>query len=343
MPNGDSAAGTAPRQNARMAPGSVRVGISGWIYPGWRGVFYPPGLSQKRELDFASRAVRAIEINGTFYSLQRPSSFRAWHDATPADFVFALKGPRFVTHMLKLKGAGQALSNFFASGPLALGAKLGPILWQLPEMVRFDAARLTEFFRQLPRTTAEAAALARGHDHRVKGEPVTEALDERPLRHALEVRSPTFLVPDFVALLRRHDVALVFADSAGLWPYAEDVTADFVYVRLHGASELYASGYRDDELRWWADRLAAWSAGGEPADARRLAGPADAAARDAFVFFDNDAKVHAPFDAQRLAALLGVSPPAAAAAAVPARPVSAPPRRALRGGRASRSDSPTPS
>ena len=291
----------------------LRIGISGWTYGPWRGVFYPPGLAQKRELAHASRMLRSIEINGSFYSLQRPSSWAAWRAAAPDDFVFAVKGSRFITHMKKLRDVRAPLANFFSQGILRLGPALGPILWQLPPQLPFDAARLDAFLAMLPRTTAAAAALAEEHDERMIGRAWTEAEDDRPLRHALEVRHPTFLSPELPALLRAHGVALVFADSAGRWPYAEDATADFVYVRLHGARQLYASRYTDEELDWWAARIRAWSRGTQPADATTLSptAPPKAKTRDVYAYFDNDAKVHAPFDAHRLAARLDADAPAA--------------------------------
>ena len=285
--------------NGRPAPsvptvggmGTVRIGISGWRYPPWRGTFYPPGLPQRLELAYAAERVSTIEINGSFYSLQRPESYRAWASATPPGFVFSVKGGRYVTHMLKLRGVEQALANFFASGVLALGPGLGPILWQLPPVLGFDAPRLEEFFALLPRTTAGAARLAQGHDDRLDGRAHTETDAECPLRHVVEVRHPSFATPALPALLRRHDVGLVVADSAGRWPTLTDVTSDVVYIRLHGATELYVSGYDDGQLRAWADRIRAW-----------------AEQADVFVYFDNDAKVHAPFDAQRLASMLDVGP-----------------------------------
>ncbi|HET9984055.1 MAG TPA: DUF72 domain-containing protein [Longimicrobiales bacterium] len=284
----------------------LRIGISGWTYPAWRGIFYPSGLPHRRELEYASRQLSSIEINGSFYSLQRPSSFARWRDETPERFVFAVKGSRFITHMKKLVGVDTALANFFASGVLRLGPKLGPILWQLPPQLGFDARRVADFLARLPRTTVEAAELARRHDARLKAGAWTEAEADQPIRHAFEVRHESYLVPEFVEMLREHGAALVFADSAGTWPYAEELTADFVYVRLHGSEQLYASGYTDSELQWWADRIRTWRAGGWPADAVRVEGAPSPAARkrDVYVYFDNDAKVHAPGDAMRLAAML---------------------------------------
>ena len=287
----------------------IRIGISGWSYPAWRGRFYPKGLVQRRELEYAASRFRSVEINGSFYSLQRPDSYRAWREQTPDDFVFAVKGGRFITHMKKLADVEAPLANFFASGVLALGPRLGPVLWQLPPNLGFDADRLAAFFDLLPRTTTEAARLAARHDRRLNGRAVTETERDQPVRHALEVRHKSYCDAGFVDLLRAHDIALVVADSAGLWPDLEDVTSDFVYVRLHGAEELYVSGYDDAALDGWAAKVRRWHAGeslvGEhtvaPALAKRRAG------RDVYVYFDNDAKVHAPFDALGLAERLGVT------------------------------------
>jgi uncharacterized protein YecE (DUF72 family) len=278
------------------------IGISGWTYPGWRRVFYPEGLAHRRELEYASRKVSSIEINGSFYSLQRPTSYAKWHDETPPGFVFAVKGSRFITHMLKLRNVETALPNFFASGVLRLREKLGPILWQFPERFPADLDRFARFLEALPKTSDEAAEIAKRHDQRLEGRAWTEAEVSIPLRHAFEIRHPGFLGPDFVALLRAHGAALVFADTAGRWPYAEDVTADFVYVRLHGAEQLYASGYTDEQLDWWAARIREWRRGCHPSDAACVSdvAPARARTRDVYVYFDNDAKVHAPFDAMRL-------------------------------------------
>jgi uncharacterized protein YecE (DUF72 family) len=264
---------------------TVRIGISGWRYAGWRGSFYPPGLTQSRELAYAGERFTSIEINGSFYSLQRPSSYTLWRDETPDDFMFAVKGGRFITHMKKLAGVETALANFFASGPLALGRKLGPMLWQLPPMLGFDAARLSAFFDLLPRSTGEAAALAACHDAKVPDDrALTVAAVEAPLRHALEVRHDTYATPATVDLLRQHDVALVVADTAGKWPLMEEMTSDFMYVRLHGSDELYVSGYTAAGLDRWADKISGWRNFG----------------LDVFAYFDNDVKVHAPYDALSL-------------------------------------------
>ena len=286
--------------------GEVRIGISGWRYKGWRGVFYPKGLPQKCELEYASRVFGTIEINGTFYSLQRPESFARWADATPDDFVFAVKGSRYITHMLRLTTMRKPLANFFASGGLRLGHKLGPILWQFPPQFRFNAEKLERFFKLLPRDTNTAAALARRHDKRVSGRSWLRITENRKLRYAMEIRHPSFINPEFIKLLRRHDVALVCADAVS-WPRLMDVTSDFVYCRLHGSEELYASGYDSKPLDEWAARVVAWARGSEPRDAERVIdepGP-KRTARDVYVYFDNDAKVRAPFDAQGLIERVG--------------------------------------
>jgi uncharacterized protein YecE (DUF72 family) len=270
----------------------VRVGISGWTYSPWRGVFYPAGLAHRRELEFASRTFTSIEINGSFYSLQRPESFQAWRAQTPDDFVFAVKGGRFITHMKKLRGVETPLANFFASGVLALGDKLGPVLWQLPPNLGFDRERIAEFLTLLPRTTAEAAKLAEQHDERLEGRAWVTTDADRPLRHAVEVRHSSYECREFLDLLRERDVAVVTADTAGKWPMLLEPTNELAYVRLHGAEELYVSGYDDEALDIWAGRIRGWRDQG----------------CDVVVYFDNDVKVRAPFDAQRLMERLGLVP-----------------------------------
>jgi uncharacterized protein YecE (DUF72 family) len=289
-----------------VAAGILRVGISGWRYEPWRGVFYPSDLPHRAELAYASHKFSTIEINGSFYSLQRPEFYARWYDETPPGFIFSVKGPRFVTHMLKLRNIEAALANFFASGVANLRDKLGPFLWQLPPMLGFDAERLERFFALLPRDTDQAASLARRRNEKVRGRARLAYGDNRPLRHALEVRHPSFVDPAFVALLRRHRIALVVADTAGKWPLAEDVTADFIYMRLHGDKKIYVSGYTPAALGRWAERIRRWKEGGEPDDARCIAPgrPPPRRRRDVYCYFDNDAKVKAPRDAERLTRLL---------------------------------------
>jgi len=282
-------------------PGTVRIGISGWRYRPWRGFFYPPKLAQKLELAYASKIFRSIEINGTFYSLQRPEYFEAWAAETPDDFVFSVKGPRFITHIRRLKDVKIPLANFLASGVLRLGPKFGPILWQFPPNFRFDSKKLESFLKLLPHDTESAAALARRHDENVSGRAALKAKAKRPLRHAMEIRHDSFVTPEFIELLRAYDVALVCADTVE-WPRRMDVTSDFVYCRLHGSERLYASGYDEKALDQWAARVTSWARGKEPVDAEKIIkrGKPKIHARDVFVYFDNDVKVRAPFDAQGL-------------------------------------------
>lgn len=289
--------------------GNIYIGISGWRYAPWRGVFYPADLTQKRELEFASRALPTIEINGSFYSLQRPQSYAAWYAATPPNFVFSVKGNRYITHILRLRDIEKPLANVFASGVFNLREKLGPFLWQFPPSFRYQPERVEHFLSLLPRDTAAALEFARQREARMKGRSRLAIDKNRPLRHAMEIRHESFVDESFVALLRKYQVALVVADTAGKWPYREDVTSDFLYLRLHGDAELYASGYTNAALDRWAARIRAWSAGREPADAQRISRVAASkrASRDVYCYFDNDIKVKAPFDAQRLIEKLGLS------------------------------------
>jgi uncharacterized protein YecE (DUF72 family) len=294
---------TAENTMSDTSRGHVRIGISGWRYEGWRGVFYPKGLAQRRELEFASRQVQTIEINGSHYSLQTIESYRAWHAATPEAFMFSVKGPRYLTHMLRFRddNARTAMANFFASGVLALEKKLGPFLWQFPPNFAFDVERFERFLALLPRDTHDAVRFAGQHDGRVK-RPWFEVEGKRRLRHAVEIRHPSFCTPAFPALLRKYHVALVTSDAVASWPYAEDITADFIYLRLHGSETLYGGAYTDPSLDRWADRIRTWAKGEEPADSRKLSptSPRPRKSRDIFCYFDNDQKVKAPFDAQRL-------------------------------------------
>jgi uncharacterized protein YecE (DUF72 family) len=279
--------------------GTVRIGISGWTYAPWRGVFYPKGVPQKRELEYAASQFNSLEINGTFYGMQRPDAFGDWADRVPDDFVFAVKAPRFITHIRRLREAATPLANFIASGLLRLGAKLGPILWQFPPNFRFDAERIEAFLKLLPHDTEAAARFGKNHDDKLKAPAWLKVDAERKMRHAFEIRNETFRTKAFVDLLRRYDIALVCADTVE-WPRLMDLTSDFVYCRLHGSEELYASGYDEEALDAWAGRVTAWANGGEPADAERVDGNGRRQKRDVFVYFDNDTKVRAPFDAKSL-------------------------------------------
>jgi uncharacterized protein YecE (DUF72 family) len=279
--------------------GTVRIGISGWTYPPWRGVFYPKGLTQKAELEYATSQFNSLEINGTFYGMQKPDAFADWADRTPENFVFSVKAPRFITHIRRLRDAETPLANFIASGLLRLGPKLGPILWQLPPFFRFDAERIEAFLKLLPHDTVAAARYGQKHDDWMKGRTWLEVDTERKLRHAFEIRNESFRTEAFVDLLRKYNVALVCADTVE-WPRLMDLTSDFVYCRLHGSEQLYVSGYTDEALDRWAARMVAWANGGEPEDAERVGGEGRTHERDVFVYFDNDTKVRAPFDAKAL-------------------------------------------
>ena len=293
------------------ARAQVRIGVSGWTYRPWRGNFYPKGLPHKEELSYAARQFNTLEINGTFYGMQVPLSFKRWAEAAPEGLIFAVKGPRYLTHMLKLTKPDAPLANFFASGVLALGAKLGPILWQFPAAVRFDAGKFETFLALLPRTTREAADFARGHDHRLRAPAHLDVDADRPLRHAVEIRHESFCVPAFIEMLRRHNVALVCADTVD-WPLLMDVTADFIYCRLHGNRELYNSRYSEAELDQWADRIRRWTGGKPMRDGRFVSPPVDdGIRRDCFVFFDNTDKLQAPDNARGLMQRLAIAPPAA--------------------------------
>ena len=267
------------------------IGISGYDYPGWGDTFYPPGVPRHSWLAFASRVFNSVELNGTFYSLKSPATFERWAAAVPDDeFVFAIKGGRFITHNLKLRNCDTAMGNFFASGILALGSKTGPFLWQLPASYRFDAERMLGFMRALPRSSTDAEAIARQHDHRLKHGALVNAAEHVPYRHAFEVRHPSYFCEEFYAALREQHCGFVIADTAGRYEYAEPMTADFVYVRLHGSTALYSSDYTDQELTVWRDKIRHW-----------MHGPGR---RDVYVYFDNDAKVHAPYNAMQLQQLV---------------------------------------
>ena len=286
----------------------IRIGISGWRYAPWCGVFYPKDLVQRDELAYASRHFPSIELNGSFYSLQRPESYAGWREATPRGFVFAVKAPRFITHVKRLRDVDAPLANFFASGVFELRDKFGPVLWQFPARFKYDHDLFARFFERLPRDTEAALKLARRRDFRMKGRARLAIDRNRRLRHAIEIRNPEFLEASFIALLREHDIALVVADTAGKWPYVEEITASFMYLRLHGDVQLYTSGYTDQALERWAARIRAWSTGSQPRDAARVQGapaPPRRKSRDVYCYFDNDAKVRAPFDAAKLIEKLG--------------------------------------
>jgi uncharacterized protein YecE (DUF72 family) len=255
------------RRGVRM----IRVGIGGWVFEPWRGEFYPKGLPHARELEYASRKLTSIEINSTFYRTQKPDSFRKWADATPDDFVFSLKGPQFATNRRVLAEAGPSIERFFASGVLELKSKLGPVLWQMAPTKKFDPADFASFLALLP-----------------------QALDGRPIRHAVEVRHASFLAPEFIELLRKFAVAAVVVES-DKHPLIADLTGDFVYARLQRTSDKEKTGYPRRALALWAKRARHWAAGGVADDLTTIAAPMPGQARrDVFIYMISGAKVRAP-------------------------------------------------
>jgi uncharacterized protein YecE (DUF72 family) len=268
----------------------IHVGTSGWVYPHWRGRFYPPGLPASRWLEFLASTLPTVEVNATFYSLTSPRACDRWRAVVAPEFLFALKGSRYITHMKQLRGVETALANFYASGILRLGAQLGPVLWQLPPRLRFDRAVAGEFFRLLPRDVRAAEKLARRHDARVAGRACLRAPDGRdaPIRYALEARHASWMGPEAAQLLRDHELALVWADTAGEHPATESqTTGTLAYVRLHGSRRIYEGRYTTGELEEWARRAREWARDGTAV----------------FVYFDNDRDAAAAQDARRLVAL----------------------------------------
>lgn len=260
---------------------TVRVGISGFRYSSFRGTFYPTGLRQRDELAYAAARLGTVEINGSFYRLLRPQTYACYHEQTPNGFVFAVKGSRYITHTKKLIGVREAVANFFASGVLCLEDKLGPILWQLPGSMPCESARLQALFELLPGDRAGAVRLAKRYASRGQAGALRAGRPSLRLRYALEVRHPDCVTPELTQLLSRYEIALVIADAAGRFPCVEALTTDFVYVRLHGHTELYASGYGPRLLKRWAERVVSWNAAG----------------KDVYLYFDNTTYARAPFDA----------------------------------------------
>jgi uncharacterized protein YecE (DUF72 family) len=280
-----------------MSGGTIRIGVSGWTHEPWRGVFYPKDLKREHELAYAAAQFRCLEINASFYGLQRPEMFGYWADQVPVGFVFPVRGPRVITHVQRLHEPLVPLANFIASGVLRLDIHLGPILWQLPSNLRFQRDRLEPFLAMLPGDSDAAAELARRHDRTLPAPAWLEPGPRRPMRHALDVRHESFCCPAFIDLLRAYNVAVVCTDQAA-WPRLMDVTADFVYCRLQGTDR--ACGYDGAALDAWADRITAWAYGDEPADAERCADRTRVRKRDVFVVVDNNRKVRAPANAAEL-------------------------------------------
>ena len=277
----------------KTSESDIRVGISGWRYVPWRGSFYPKGLVQKKELHFASRTVNSIEINGSFYALQTPERYKNWYEDAPDNFIFSVKAPRDITHFKRLRDVEEPIANFFESGVLELKEKLGPILWQFPPTFKFDKDLFTTFLKLLPTNTHAITGLNK-HE---RGN-----LLKKPLRHAVEIRNESFRTEEFVTLLRDHKVALVIADTADRWPQIEEITSDFIYMRLHGDKELYQSGYSDEALDRWYKRMKLWSDGKQPNDAKLITSHSEKShkPRDVYCYFDNTDKLWAPFNARKI-------------------------------------------
>lgn len=281
------------------------IGISGWRYKPWRDNFYPKGLVQKKELYFASRSVNSIEINGSFYALQTPERYRGWYAEVPKDFVFSVKAPRYITHIRRLDDIEEPLANFFASGIFELKEKLGAILWQFPPSFKFNPEQFRAFLQLLPHSTQAAETFTQTHHSQFR---LPEQFPHHfSLRHAVEIRNISFANESFIALLREFNIAFVIADTAGRWPYAEDITSDFVYMRLHGDTELYNSGYSPEAIEHWYKRINAWRKGTQPRDAKLFGKRANLGeSLDVFCYFDNTDKLWAPKDARELSRLLKI-------------------------------------
>jgi len=259
---------------------SIYIGIGGWTYEPWRGVFYPKGHPQKRELEYASSCLTGIEVNGTYYGSQKPESFRKWHDETPEHFIFTLKGPRFATNRRVLAQAGESIEKFFDSGVTELKDKLGPVNWQFMATKKFDPADFEAFLKLLPRK-----------------------VDGRAIRHAVEVRHDSFKDKSFIELCRKHDVGIVFA-ADGEFPLIADVTTDFIYARLMGTSAKEKLGYPAAALKTWAERARDWEKGASPKASMLLAPAAAKKKRDVFLFVISGAKERNPAAAQAIIAAL---------------------------------------
>ncbi|SEQ29344.1 Uncharacterized conserved protein YecE, DUF72 family [Devosia sp. YR412] len=272
--------------------GVIRTGTAGWVFEPWRGTFFPEGLVQKKELACAASRLGSIEINATFRANQKPASFAKWAGEAARDgFVFSIKGPKLVTHIKRLKNCEIELANFFASGPLALGAKLGPFVWQLPPNVSYDRDVLANFLNLLPKTTADYVKLSSKADERLKSEPFLDTAGVGPIRHAIELRNASFDVPEVNALLAEHNMARVIADTAE--NPSRELTADFAYCRLQGPARGDAQGYQADDIADWAKTVKAWADAG----------------KDVFAYFVHEDKLHAPANAIALRQAAGITLP----------------------------------
>lgn len=263
---------------------AIRIGVGGWTFEPWRGAFYPEGLAQRRELEFASRKLTSIEINSTYYGSQKPESFAKWRNETPDDFIFAVKGPRFATHRRALAEAGESIDRFFASGVAELKEKLGPINWQFAPTKKFDPVDFAAFLELLPKS-----------------------VDGRAIRHAVEVRHESFKMKEFVALARSRNVAVVITGDSR-YPQIADVTAPFVYARIMGTQETEPLGYSDERLDLWAERAKSWAKGGSPAGLETLAPLTGAVSRDVFLYVISGCKPRNPAAAMALIERIGGRP-----------------------------------
>lgn len=272
--------------------GTIRTGTAGWVYEPWRGTFFPTGLVQKKELAYASSHLSTIEINATFRANQKPESFAKWAGEAPDGFVFSVKGPQLVTHIKRLKNCTVELANFFASGPLAMGAKLGPFIWQLPPNLAYDPASFSTFLDLLPTNPDAYLALARQSDERLKSAPFLDLSGVAEIRHAIETRHPSFAVPGLRAQLAARNIALVISDTPE--QPGRELTADFAYCRLQGPPRPDATGYTREDIADWAKTVTDWAASG----------------RDVFAYFVHEDKLHAPANAIALRKAAGVTLPA---------------------------------
>ncbi len=267
-------------RSGQIRIGQIYVGIGGWTFEPWRGVFYPKGLPHAKELAYASERLTSIEVNGTFYRSQTPATFRKWASEVPAGFVFALKGPRFATNRRVLREAGDSIKRFLDSGVTELGDHLGPLLWQFAPTKKFDPADFGGFLELLP-----------------------EKFDRHPLRHVIEVRHDSFRTPEFIALLRKFAMPVVFTDHAK-YPNIADVTGGFVYARLQRGKDTITTAYPPKDIDAWADRLRSWAQGKEPGDLPRVGPKAKATSRNVFAYVIHEGKVRAPAGAMALIARL---------------------------------------
>lgn len=291
----------------RSAAPRMRIGTSGWAYDSWRKDFFPAKTPRSEFLAYASRVFNSIEIDSTFYGTQPVSRYQNWYESTPDGFLFAIKGSRYITHMLKLKNCEHAVGNFFASGVLALREKLGPVLWQFSAKMPLDFDRFETFAKMLPRDLNEARELGLRHDKKLRRKPYLTVKENLPLRHAFELRNDKFFDKDFLVMLREYNIATVMASTAEKWPLFTDVTANFIYVRMHGEHQLYSGSYNQKTLDKWKHHISFWQKGCTPPELKHyLPAAPDKRLRPIFMYFDNTEKAQAPVDALRFMKMMGV-------------------------------------